>query len=198
MNKLTGQLESILFVAAKPLTLKKLADITGSSAESVKEAIDELKNHYDANSGFKLIEHGKEVELVTAPGHTELVREFLKKEELGELTRPQLEALAVIVYRGPIVKSELEQIRGVNCSLILRNLQIRGLVEQLGEGLVPTYQVTVDFLRFLGITNVKELPNYNTLNLPETLEQLLRQQTSAAITTPAASSTTPTPAKENE
>jgi len=127
-----------------------------------------------------MIRHGQEVALVTAPQHTNLVKEFLKKEELGDLTRPQLEALAVIAYRGPISKGELEQIRGVNCSLILRNLQIRGLVEQVGGEKIPAYQVTIDLIKFLGINNPAALPDYDRLHSPQSLEDLLKREAETA------------------
>jgi len=174
MHTLATKIESILFVAGKPIAISKLAEVTGTTKPAVAEAVQALAQKHLDNSGFKLLQHGQEVELVTTPGNTELVKEFLKKEELGELTRPQLEALAVIAYRGPIAKSELELIRGVNCSLILRNLQIRGLVEQL-EDVVPTYQATADFLHFLGITKISDLPNYSELNSPEMLNEILKR-----------------------
>src|SRR3989344_3217727 len=173
MHTLATKIESILFVAGKPIAISKLAEVTGTTKPAVAEAVQALAQKHLDNSGFKLLQHGQEVELVTSPQNTELVREFLKKEELGELTRPQLEALAVIAYRGPIAKSELELIRGVNCSLILRNLQIRGLVEQLSDILVPTYQVTTDFLRFLGLIGISALPNYADLNAPAMLDEII-------------------------
>ncbi len=180
-NKLSGQLESILFVTVKPLTIKKLADVCGVDAKAVEEALNELDVRLQTTGGLEMIRHGQEVALVTAPQHTNLVKEFLKKEELGDLTRPQLEALAVIAYRGPIGKAELEQIRGVNCSLILRNLQIRGLVEQVGESKVPLFQVTVDLLKFLGIKSSSLLPDYDRLHNPESLDDLLKRETQAVI-----------------
>lgn len=172
---LIGKLESILFVAGKPLRFKHLAEACEVTVGDIEAALNELQQRYSQEGrGFFLIIHEGEAALATHPANTELVRQFLKKEELGELTRPQLEALSVITYRGPILKSELEQIRGVNCSLILRNLQIRGLVETVGdEAVIPRYQVTIDFLRFLGVKSVKELPNYESLSTHENLERIL-------------------------
>ncbi|MFH1111592.1 MAG: SMC-Scp complex subunit ScpB [Patescibacteria group bacterium] len=181
-SNLIGQLEGILFAAAKPLLIKKLAEITESDQEKINKALAELSQRFGIDSGLNIVRHGQEVELVTNPEHTKLIRAFLKKEELGELTRPQLEALSVIAYRGPLAKSELEQIRGVNCSLILRNLQIRGLVEQLDNGVVTIYQVTVDFVRFLGLTDIKKLPDYERLHTPKSLEQLLEPKTAVTET----------------
>lgn len=175
-QNLVAQIESLLFVTVKPLTIKRLAEITGAEIKEVEQAIRELDDRLQGGGGLEMIRHGQEVALVTAPQHTNLVKEFLKKEELGELTRPQLEALAVIAYRGPIAKSELEQIRGVNCSLILRNLQIRGLVEQTGSDQIPAYQVTVDLLKFLGLKNSAQLPDYDRLHNPQSLNDLLTRE----------------------
>jgi len=174
---LVNKLESILFAAGKALSFKKLADVTNTTIGDVEAALSELEQRYEAaNSGLEIIVHQNEAQLATIPANSELVREFLKKEELGELTRPQLEALSVLSYRGSISKAELEQIRGVNCSLILRNLQIRGLVEEIsGNNTLPRYQVTVDFLRGLGIKNIKELPNYEKLSQHANFEQIIQQ-----------------------
>lgn len=171
MNKL----ESVLFAAGKPLSLKKLAELAGVTVGDVEVALQELQQRYrDGGHGLEVIVHQGEAALATHPENSELVRQFLKREELGELTRPQLEALSVIAYRGPVTKSELEQVRGVNCSLILRNLMIRGLVQVADEAEVMShYQVTVDFLSGLGLTSVKELPNFESLSRHENLEQFI-------------------------
>ncbi|MDP3985872.1 MAG: SMC-Scp complex subunit ScpB [Candidatus Veblenbacteria bacterium] len=172
---LRGKFESILFAAGKPLALKKLADMLGVTVGDVEAAARELNERYrEAGHGLEVILHQGEALMVTRPEYSDLVRQFLKVEELGELTRPQLEALSVLAYRGPLSKPELEQVRGVNCSLILRNLMIRGLVEVVGEdGPVPHYQVTVDFIRYLGLSATSELPEYDTLSRDENLGQAI-------------------------
>jgi segregation and condensation protein B len=85
--------------------------------------------------------------------------------------------LTIIAYRGPITKSEIEQIRGVNCSVILKNLMIKGLIESEPnkEKMSDEYNITVDFLKYLGINNAKELPNYEKLNTSETINTILNQ-----------------------
>lgn len=174
-SNLTGRLESILFAAGKPLTLKRLAELTESNAAEVSEALHALQGRYkDTAAGLEVVLGDGEAVMATHPDNSELVRQFLKKEELGELTRPQLETLSVIAYRGPISKAELEQIRGVNCSLILRNLQIRGLVEAIDEEApVARFQVTVDFLRCLGLKAASELPHFEALSSHVNLENIL-------------------------
>ena len=115
--------------------------------------------------------------MATAPECAGVVEEYVRKEETGELTRPQLESLTVIAYRGPISKPELDQIRGVNSALILRNLMIRGLVseEEDKKTGVMSYGITMDFLRFLGLGEVSELPDYERLRGGKAITDLLEQ-----------------------
>ncbi len=176
---LRSKLESILFAAGKPLSLKKIADMLAVTTTEVEKVAKELEQIYiDGQHGLEIILHQGEVVMATRPEHSELVKDFIKAEELGDLTRPQLETLSVLAYRGPLAKAELEQVRGVNCSLILRNLMIRGLVEMTAENsLTPRYQVTVDFLRYLGLSSLDKLPEYETLSKDEVLNQIISGQT---------------------
>ena len=84
----------------------------------------------------------------------------------------------MIAYKGPVTKPEIEQIRGVNCSLILRNLLLRGLIEETGSvGGEARYSITIPFLQYLGVSSVKELPDYEGLNAHETLKAVLNAKT---------------------
>ena len=186
-----SEIESLLFVSSRPLSAKRLAEATGHSKDEVKKALEALTAEYDARegSGVILLRNGDEIQLATAPDHAEMVKAYLKDESFGELTRPALETLTIVGYRGPLTKAELEQIRGVNCSLILRNLMIRGLVETEGgtsddPGAPATYRVTFDFLRYLGIRQMSELPDFENLRSDENLQKLL--EASAAKAAPAA------------
>lgn len=176
---LKSQIESLLFISNKPLTIKKLAELCGRSKLEVETVIEALKQEYNNNDkGIKIIDHSGYVQMVTARESAKIVEEFLKEELTGEMTRPQLETLTIIAYRGPMTKIDLEQIRGVNCSLILRNLMIRGLVEAyLDKKLMTTvYQVTTDFVRFLGLTSTQELPDYERLSSHEIIESILERE----------------------
>jgi len=173
---LKNKIESLLFVSSKPLSQKKIAEILKVEATTVKTAIQELTEDYNSQArGIQLMIHNTKVQLITNPDNRAIVEKFLKEEQLGELTKPGLETLTIVAYRGPITKPELEQIRGVNCSLILRNLMIKGLVEsQDDKQLMQTvYNVTFDFVRYLGIREMKELPDYDKLSQHETLEKVL-------------------------
>ena len=171
-----GQLESLFLAAARPISLKKLADWLTVSETEVLNLIDQLNQSYQTGDhGFQILANHHQAQLVTASRNSELVKNFLKDDETGELTKPSLETLTIIAYRQPITKVELEQIRGVNCSLILRNLLIRGLIEAMEDKtrLTTVYSVTLDFLKFLGLSSVAELPDYQALNSNENLQRIL-------------------------
>lgn len=190
---LTSQLASLLLASPRPLTVRKLADHTGRTPDEVTAALDALSQQYNVDdSGIQLLRHGQTAQFVTSPLNSKLVTEFLKEEQAGELTRPALETLTIVAYRGPISKIQLDTIRGVNCSLILRHLMIKGLVEGKAakEKLQTTYQVTSDFVRYLGLTDITQLPDYEQLHHDERLEQLLNP-TAVTATEEAAPASTP-------
>jgi segregation and condensation protein B len=181
MSNITSQLESLLLVAVKPLTIRRLAEITKAAEAEVEAGLTELKQRYNIEtSGLQILQHSQTVQFVSSPLNSKMVTEFLKEEQAGELTQPALEALTIIAYRGPISKIQLDTIRGVNCSLILRNLMIKGLVEAKSakDKWQTSYQVSGDFVRFLGLTEITQLPDYETLHVDERLEQILNPTTS--------------------
>lgn len=176
MASATQLVESILFIAAKPLTVAKLADITGKPKDEVSHALGNLMAKYAASDGgIQLNRLGQSYQLATVGSAAGVVQKYLEEEEKKELTKPSLEALTIIAYRGPVTKDELERIRGVHCGLIVRNLLIRGLIET-GEPSATgetRYQVTFDFLHYLGLREVRQLPEYDTLNADEHLQNLV-------------------------
>lgn len=164
---LASKIESILFVASKPVMVKKLASILKISKEEAEQALVALQVKYNQeDSGIVILHHNDEWQMTSSPDNKEEAENFMKAEVSGELTRPQLETLTVISYCGPITKPELEQIRGVNCGLILRNLMLRGLVKENDDSanLLPVYEVTMDYLRHLGLNSLADLPEYEHLH----------------------------------
>lgn len=169
----TARVEALLFVAQKPLTIKKISQLAELSVEEVRSAVDELSHAYThGGHGIVLLSHADSCELATNPLHTETITKYSKEEITGELTRAGLETLTVIAYRGPLSKSELESVRGVNCTIVLRNLMMRGLVDASGsEKGEKMYSVSFDFLRHLQVSTIEDLPDYAKLNSDERLEQ---------------------------
>lgn len=171
-----SRIESLLFIAGKPISVRKLAELTAAKEAEVREAAEALMTETNAeHRGVHVMKVGESYQMVTAPAASGLAKAFVKSEQAADLTRPSLETLTIIAYRGPVTKVELEQIRGVNCSLILRNLLIKGLVEPKEDRGKKTtvYEITFDFLRFLGLNRVEELPDYEKLNSDENLRKLL-------------------------
>ena len=172
---LKSKIESLLFVVAKPLPIKQLADLTKESEADIERVADELEAEYrETGRGMQIVKSSNKYQMVSSPENAETVRSLVKDETTGEMSRPSLETLTIIAYRGPIAKSMLDRIRGVNCSLILRNLLIRGLVEakQDKESDEVYYTVTLDFLRHLGVNEAKELPDYEKLSRDEVVNEV--------------------------
>ena len=160
-------LESILFVASKPLTFKQIATSLHVSVEEVSACVDQLVGRYNTDtSGIHLLRSNDTLQFATNPAFAQFVDGFKRDEIAGELTKPQLETLTVIAYTGPVSRPEIEEIRGVNSAVILRNLMIRGLIEEYGasDAILPEYQLTTEALRHLGISQVSELPDYKVLH----------------------------------
>ena len=168
-----SKIESLLFVSGNPFSSQKIAKLLDIKKEEAEKILLELQNEYKKEDrGIQIAAVEDKYQMVTNSENSKFVEKFLNQEVIGELTRPQLETLTIISYRGPILKLELEQIRGVNCSLILRNLMIRGLIENSAN---DKYVITHDFLKYLGLTDVKNLPDYEKLNKDKNLEDLLNR-----------------------
>ena len=179
MSKLSSQIEALLLVANKPLSVPELSKVFGLKNEELEKVLTDLSQEYeDSDRGWRLINTGSNYQLVSAGVHADLLKKFLKLEASSELSQPSLEALTIIAYRGPVSKLELERIRGVNCSLIIRNLLIRGLIEEIFDKNKNEnfYQVTLDFVRFLNLNNLKDLPDYVRLHQADELAHVLAEE----------------------
>lgn len=171
-----SKIESLLFISAKPMSFKQLADLIKQDSKELEKAGDELVEEYkNTKKGIQIIKNGQKLQMVSSSENAKLIQEFIQDETTGELSRPSLETLTIIAYRGPISKLDLDRIRGVNCSLIIRNLLLRGLVDaRIDKKNEETfYTVSFDFIRFLGINDVKELPDFERLSKDDTLDKIL-------------------------
>jgi segregation and condensation protein B len=179
MFNLKSTIESLLFVSNKPFSIKKLSQFVKVKEKEIEEKIQELIKEYNdnPNKGIQIIKNNSQYQMTTNPQNAEIIQKFLKEEMTGELSRPSLETLTIIAYRGPITKPELEQIRGINCGLILRNLLIKGLIETNEDKKLNLifYTITFDFMRYLGINDIKQLPDYDKLSQNKSLEEFLKE-----------------------
>src|SRR3990167_6589956 len=173
MSPLKNNIEAVLFISPRPMSIRRLASILDAEEAAVRKALSELIDEYAGHlGGLVIAEHEGEVQMITTADTATAVQKFLKDETTGELTKPSLETLTIVAYRGPITRSDLERIRGVNCSIILRNLMVRGLVQEHegGNNRPSTYTVSVEFLRHLGLASIEDLPDYQSLHNAEVLD----------------------------
>lgn len=159
---LESLLESILFARGEPMSADELARLTGQTHEEVRLTLGRLRESR-RESGIVLMEHNGLWQLGTHPENSTAVEKVARDSFSEEISQAGLETLAVIAYRGPVSKSEIDYVRGVNSAFTLRSLSMRGLIEEIPNskaGLPRLWTVSIDFLKHLGLTSVGELPEY--------------------------------------
>jgi segregation and condensation protein B len=180
-KQLIGALEAALFVSGEPVTLDRLEKVLGLTATELSELTTSLqeKLEHDESSGLQLIRHARGLSLVTKGLYAPFMEQLTKAAIQETLSRAALEVLAIIAYRAPIARSDIEAIRGVNCSFTLRNLLLRDLIERIGnpeDSRGYLYQPTFKFLQSLGISSVADLPDFETLKDDERLLRLIAEE----------------------
>ena len=164
-KNLAKAVEAILFVAGEPVSLKQLTEATSSQAEAVQAAIKELEVALTGR-GVRLTQNKQNYLLVTIPEAKTAVEKFLGAKVRNDLTKPALETLAIIAYKQPITKSQIEAIRGVASDQTIKNLLIRGLVVEAGTANQPgrpvLYETSMKFLQLLGISRIQDIPPFKS------------------------------------
>lgn len=163
---LSSQIEALLFYKGESVTLVFLSTTLGCTLDEVKQGVSDLEERLNKTaSGMMLITRGDEVMLATNPIMGKIIEALVKEEISRDLGKAGLETLAIVLYRGPIARSEINYLRGVNSNYILRNLLVRGLIEKQegSSNRSIIYQPTFELLSYLGISNVKELPEYDVV-----------------------------------
>lgn len=162
---IAASVEGLLFVADAPVSVGRLAEALEVTPSQVEQALAELEISY-ADRGLRLQRSGSRVQLITAPEVAAYVERFLGLEARTQLSRAALETLAIIVYRQPVTRPEIEVIRGVGSDSVLRTLLSVGLIEEVGRA--PTvgrpilYGTTFEFLQHFGLRGLEELPPLET------------------------------------
>jgi len=159
-----ASLEALLFIHGEPLTYKKIGTVLGIPPDELEGFIAEYQKELaSSHRGLQLIADREKVQLATKPEFNSILEEFVKEEITEDLTPASLEALSIIAYLGPLSRARIEYLRGVNSIVILRSLMIRGLVERFPDPEHPAvylYRTTFDLMKHLGITDKKDLPEY--------------------------------------
>jgi segregation and condensation protein B len=155
-----AQIEALLFALGRPLSRGELQKQLGLGADAVDSALAELA---ERRGGIRLVDDGREVELRVGPEGAAAVEKARKEEYSRDIGRAGLEALAAILYRGPLSRAEIDFIRGVNSSQTLRTLAMRGLVRRIPnpkDERQYLYEPTTELLSQLGAHSTRELPEY--------------------------------------
>ncbi|MDO8594952.1 MAG: SMC-Scp complex subunit ScpB [bacterium] len=160
--ELEKQIEAVLFWKGEPMTFPELCRALKAPSNEVKKSLGALKKSLEGR-GLALIQTEDEIALATAPESHELI-ERLRKEELSrDLGKAALETLSIILYKKEVPRRDIEYIRGVNSTAILRSLLIRGLIERKQSEVDERqflYRPTIELCSLLGLKNVEDLPEY--------------------------------------
>ena len=159
-DDLLALLEALLFVAREPPTIAQLAQASGVSTAAIESAIEQMSR--ENNRGWVVLRHHDTVQLASAPRFAEPIRRFLGLERETRLSGAALETVAIIAYRQPVTRAEIEAVRGVDCAGVLATLHGRGLVQEVGRvdsvGHPIQYGTTPEFLRHFGLQSLADLP----------------------------------------
>ncbi len=168
MSELAAKIEAFLFARGEPIQITALSKVFGLPSEEIERALRELEETYlSSKRGIILIRGNEGVALGTRPDFGEFLKKAFGEELHQELTPAALETLAIVAYRGPISRPEVDAIRGVNSTFMLRNLMLRGLIsrsQEPGRHNVWLYEITIECMKMLGISKKEELPDFETLS----------------------------------
>jgi segregation and condensation protein B len=163
--QLALHIEALLFALGRPLSRKELSGVLGVDRSELEQGIAELVKT-SRDRGIVCVDDGRELELRTSPGAAELVEKARKEEFARDIGRAGTETLAAILYRGPLTRSEIDFIRGVNSSQTLRTLLMRGLIRRVPNPRDERsflYEPTTELLAELGASHADELPEYTAV-----------------------------------
>jgi segregation and condensation protein B len=161
-------LEALLFVAPGAVTPAQLAAALDLPASDVERGLDELDALYQQAipaRGLRLQRYRGRVQLTTTPAAAPAVERFLGLEASSRLSRAALETLAIILYRQPVTRPQIDAVRGVNSDGVLKSLLLKGLVQEVGRAEAPgrpiLYSATPECLQYFGLSSLSELPPLN-------------------------------------
>ncbi|NOZ48865.1 MAG: SMC-Scp complex subunit ScpB [Chloroflexi bacterium] len=160
-DELVALLEAMLFVLGDPASVERLAAAFELPVERIEAGLQQLEAQL-AGRGIRLQRHRDAVQLVSLPAAADVIEAYLGLDLSAKLSRAALEALAIIAYRQPVTRPQIEAIRGVSSDGVLRTLLNRGLIEEVGRleqaGRPILYGITFEFLQYFGLSSLDELP----------------------------------------
>ncbi|WP_066893160.1 SMC-Scp complex subunit ScpB [Clostridium nigeriense] len=183
--KIKSTIESLLFVSGDPLTIKDLSNALEISNKTIKNILEEMISEYeDEKRGIKLISINGEYQLVTKAENSSYIQKLLKKNKRQSLSQASLESLAIIAYKQPITRVDIDEIRGVKSESAMQRLLEKDLIKEVGRLEVPgrpiLYGTTDEFLRQFGLKELKDLPSLDLYEdksneIVENMEEILKE-----------------------
>lgn len=164
LNHLKGAVEALLFVSEKPVALDQMKEaIAGSQKSELQEALAALKTDYaTAGKGIMIAEIAGGYQMLSSQMYAGYIREFYKTRHKEKLSKPSLEVLAIIAYKQPVSRTDVELVRGVNSDGVVMHLLNKGLIKIAGRKEVPgrpyVYGTTTAFLEYFGLRALEDLP----------------------------------------
>ncbi|MDU5111460.1 MAG: SMC-Scp complex subunit ScpB [Clostridium sp.] len=167
--RIKSVIESLLFVSGDPLSIKDITNALESNIKVVKEVLDEMILEYDDEKrGIKIISINGEYQLVTKAENGDYIQKLLKKNKRQSLSQASLESLAIIAYKQPITRVDIDEIRGVKSESAMQRLIEKDLIKEVGRLEVPgrpvLFGTTEEFLRQFGLRELNELPSLDIYN----------------------------------
>jgi segregation and condensation protein B len=163
--------EAVLFASDDSLSPTRLAEIVGTDVRQLRKHIDELNEKYKQhNNAFRIEQIAGGFQMLTLSAYSHWLKKLIRSREDGSLSQPALETLAIIAYKQPIIRADIEAIRGVAAGEMIRNLMYKGLVKITGRaevlGRPMLYGTTKKFLEIFGLNSLKDLPKAEELKKP--------------------------------
>ena len=171
-----AKIEALLFVSSGLVSVYQLSKALGISESDVESHLSDLETHYKLDGhGLRLMRVKTRVQLTTAPELSKTVESLLGLEAASTLSQAALEALAIVAYKQPITRPEVDVIRGVNSDSVMRTLLSKGLIEELGRADTPGrpiyYGTSPEFLQYFGLETLDALPFINFDELEESVRE---------------------------
>ena len=164
--------EALLFAVQEPISVRKISEIIeGTEAKEIREVIQQLREEYDTHDRvFQIEEIANGFQLLSRPEYHEWISKIRKKSGESKLSQQALETLSIIAYKQPIIRADIEAIRGVQSGQMIRTLIEKGLVKITGRdevlGRPLLYGTTTKFLDHFGLKSIKDLPKVEDLEMP--------------------------------
>jgi len=157
-----ARIEALLFSAPEPITIATLARTLSLSDNDVVRVLDRYADALEADGrGLMLVKHRGTVSLGTKPEFADDIKGFVQDAIKQDLTSAALETLALVAYFAPLSRAQIDYIRGVNSTYMLRSLLMRGLIVRTTEGAGYLYEPSIDLLHYFGVTDVTKLPDFS-------------------------------------